>query len=114
MGKTCAIFKWSFRKRVRSMTSMNWRMYERFVAALESSKAQGAITVIPNAELIGTISRTKRQIDVLIDNRIEEDTTRRVIIDAKFRRRKIDVRDVELFEGTIKDCRAHHGILVCP
>ncbi|NTX67505.1 restriction endonuclease [Myxococcus sp. CA051A] len=51
--------------------------------------------------------------DVLIDARVAEDISRRVIVDAKFRKRKIDIKDIESFEGMMKDCRAQRGILVC-
>ena len=46
-----------------------WRLYERVVASIESSKASAENTVIPNAKLVGHISGTERQIDVLIDAR---------------------------------------------
>ncbi|WP_309894759.1 restriction endonuclease [Archangium sp.] len=94
-------------------TSPPWRVYERLVALLQSDKASDEITVVPNAHLIGAITGIKRQVDVLIDARVAEDVSRRVIVDAKFRKRKIDVKDVEAFEGMMKDCRAQRGIIVC-
>jgi len=90
-----------------------WRVYERLVALLQHDKASDEITVVPNAHLQGAITGVKRQVDVLIDARIAEDVSRRVIVDAKFRKRKIDVKDVESFEGMLKDCRAQRGILIC-
>lgn len=59
------------------------------------------------------ISGVERQVDVLIDARVQEDVTQRVIIDAKYRQRPLDVKDVESFEGMMKDCRAQRGVLVC-
>ena len=90
-----------------------WRLYERFVASLYSSKATDDVTVTPNAVLTGAISGVRRQIDVLIDARIQEDVGRRVIVDAKYWKRKVDVTDVEAFEAMMRDCRAQRGILVC-
>lgn len=91
-----------------------WRAYERLVATLQSDQhASDDITVIPNAKIVGALSRRRRQVDVLIDARVEEDVTRRVIVDAKLRKRPVDVKDVEMFEGMMRDCRAHRGILVC-
>ncbi|HEX5733374.1 MAG TPA: restriction endonuclease [Blastocatellia bacterium] len=92
----------------------DWRLYERFIAGLMSEQSSDEITVIPNARIRGAISGTIRQIDVLIDSRHDEEISRRVIIDAKRYRNKVDVKDVESFEGMMKDCRAHHGVLVCP
>jgi hypothetical protein len=68
----------------------------------------------PNARLIGRISKRSRQIDVLIDLRHNTDNSRRIIVDAKSRARKIDVTDVEAFRGLMDDVGATHGYLVCP
>lgn len=72
------------------------------------------VSVTPNASLIGAISGTKRQIDVLVDARWDNDVARRIIFDAKMRKRKLDVKDVESFEGMMRDVRASRGVLVCP
>lgn len=53
--------------------SPKWKMYERFVTSLYSSEASDNSTVIPNAQLIGAISGVRRQIDVLIDARLEDE-----------------------------------------
>lgn len=92
----------------------DWRTYERFVAKLLADQAEHDLTVIPNAKLTGTLSGTKRQVDVLIDSRHEDDVMRRVIVDAKRHKRPIDIKQVEEFEGMMRDVRAHRGILVCP
>ena len=97
-----------------SSETPDWRIYERFVHSLLVEEAEEDRTVIPNATLVGSISGVKRQIDVLIDARWEEDVSRRVIVDAKRYKSKVDVKDVESFEGMMRDCRAQHGILVCP
>lgn len=92
----------------------NWRNYERFVARLMAEEANYDATVIPNARLTGSISGIERQIDVLIDSRFGDDAFRRVIVDAKRRNRALNIKDVEEFEGMMRDVEAHHGILVCP
>jgi len=91
--------------------SRDWRTYERFVASL--CKPSDDLTVTPNAKLIGAISGTPRQIDVLVDARFQEDASRRVIVDAKRWKKKVDVTDVEAFGAMMEDCRASRGILVC-
>lgn len=92
----------------------DWRIYERLVAAFEAENSGLELSVTPNARLIGRISQASRQIDVLVDARWGDDLTRRVIIDAKLHRAKLDIKDVESFEGMMKDCGAERGILVCP
>lgn len=90
-----------------------WRLYERFVAKLMADEAKQHLTVIPNARLIGRISGVRRQIDVLIDSRHGDDLTRRIIVDAKRRKRPINVKQVEEFEGMMKDVQAQQGVIVC-
>jgi hypothetical protein len=90
----------------------DWLTYQRFVASLYSEHASDTLTVTPNAELVG-ISGIPRQIDLLIDARLDEDVSRRIIIDAKRHTRKIDIKQVEAFEGMMRDCRAQRGIIVC-
>ncbi|MEE4208996.1 MAG: restriction endonuclease [Parvularcula sp.] len=70
-------------------------------------------TVIPNASLKGEISGVQRQIDILVDARWESGIERRIVYDAKRRKRKIDVKDVESFEGMMRDVRAARGVIVC-
>jgi hypothetical protein len=91
----------------------NWKAYERLVAKLTMDEYDDSFSVIPNAHITGSISKRKRQIDVLIDHRYDSDLTRRIIIDAKNKRRPIDIKEVEAFEGLMKDVNAKRGILVC-
>ncbi|MCF8467272.1 MAG: restriction endonuclease [Sneathiella sp.] len=90
-----------------------WRVYERVAACFEMDAAGMDVTVIPNASLVGVISGIKRQIDILVDARWEEGLSRRIIYDAKLRKRKLDVTDVEAFEGLMRDVGATRGVLVC-
>lgn len=92
----------------------SWLVYERCVAAFtleQNSELQ--VTVQPNVKLTGRLSGIERQIDVLVDSRWKDGTDRRIIIDAKERKRKIDIKDIESFEGMMKDCGAARGIIVC-
>lgn len=92
----------------------NWRLYERFVAALRAENEGIDVSVTPNAPIVGCITGIERQVDVLIDARWGDDISRRIIVDAKHYRAKIDIKEVESFEGMMKDCRAERGIIVCP
>lgn len=91
-----------------------WELYERLVARLAAEQFPATYSVTPNARLLGRISKRRRQIDVLIELRHDTDNSRRIIVDAKRRRRKIDVTDVEAFRGLMDDVGATHGYLVCP
>lgn len=63
---------------------------------------------------MGRISGRSRQIDALIDARHDSDNSRRIIVDAKKRKRRIDITDVEAFRGLMDDVGATHGYLICP
>jgi hypothetical protein len=92
----------------------DWELYERMVARLVADQLTTDLCVTPNARLKGRISGRSRQIDVLIDARHDTDNTRRIVVDAKKRHRKIDVTDVEALQGLMMDVEATHGYLVSP
>ena len=92
----------------------DWRLYERLIAAFEAENSGLELSITPNARIIGHKSLKPRQIDVLVDARWGDDLSRRIIIDAKLHKSKLDIKDVESFEGMMRDCGAEHGILVCP
>jgi hypothetical protein len=92
-----------------------WERYERLIALLCSEEYSDTdTTVIPNAKIMGAVSGVLRQVDVLIDRRFDERRDRRIVVDAKRHARPLDVKDVEEFEGMLRDCAASKGILVCP
>lgn len=91
-----------------------WQVYERMIAHLMANQIATELCVTPNARILGRISGRSRQIDVLIDARHDADSTRRIIVDAKQRKRKIDVTDVEALRGLMDDVGATHGYLICP
>jgi len=90
----------------------SWEVYERMIARLIADQSETDLCVSPNAKVTGKISGILRQIDVLIDARHDTGNTRRLIVDAKHRRRKVDVKDVEEFLGLVEDVGATHGYLV--
>lgn len=92
----------------------SWEHYERLVARLIAQQAPSEYTVTANARVMGKVSGRKRQLDVLIDLRHDTDNSRRLIVDAKQRTRKIDVVQVEAFKGLMEDVGATHGYLVSP
>ena len=93
---------------------LDWKVYERVAACFEVDGADMDVSVTPNASLIGAISGVRRQVDILVDARWEAGVGRRIIFDAKLRKRKLDVKDIESFEGMMRDVRASRGVLVCP
>src|SRR5258708_16421229 len=98
----------------RMRKTKDWEVYERFVAHLMMLNLSTDWCVTPNARLQGRVSGGSRQLDVLIDARHTRDDSRRIIVDAKRRKRKIDVTHVEAFLGLMEDVGATHGYLVCP
>jgi len=98
---------------IKDGKSLSWLAYERAAAVFTVDQETAVnITVLPNVVLVGRISGSKRQIDVLIDSRWDDGNNRRIIVDAKYRSRKINVRDIEAFEGMMKDCGAARGVIV--
>ncbi|MEL6269536.1 MAG: restriction endonuclease [Chloroflexota bacterium] len=90
-----------------------WLIYERIVAAMENENREVEFSVTRNAKIKGFCSEQLRQVDILVDARWEQDLSHRTIVDAKLRKRKIDIKEVESFLGMMDDCRADRGILYC-
>jgi len=88
----------------------DWRKYEQYVfGTLQRRFPEG--TVRPDAHLRGTKSGVTRQIDVLVEPKID-DGTLRIAVDCKCYKRKVDVKDVESFLGMLDDIQVSHGVLV--
>lgn len=92
----------------------DWRRYERLIARLIADHVSTDLCVTPNASIRGRITKVLRQVDVLIEARHDTDNTRRIVVDAKRHRRRVDVKDVEAFRGFMEDVNATHGYLICP
>ena len=91
-----------------------WLSYERIAAAFASEHYGGIATAVhPNVRLIGQLSGKSRQIDVLVEHRLERGSDSRIIVDAKNRSRRVDIKEVESFEGMMRDCSANRGVLIC-
>jgi hypothetical protein len=91
-------------------SEMDWKQYEREIAE-DFKHAYPSAQITTDAKLIGKFSKVERQIDLLIEEQAS-DFQFRVVVDAKYRGRKIDVSDVEAFLGFLRDVEAHTGVLV--
>jgi len=89
---------------------MNWREYEITIYE-ELRRRYPNVPITHNAKLPGKISKTPRQIDVLIEGQVL-DSPIRIIVDAKNRAHPIDVNDVESFIAMMSDVEAHRGLLI--
>lgn len=89
---------------------MDWKQYEDKIFEELQSRYPG-VPISRNAKVLGRISQTLRQIDVLIEAQVL-DSPVRIIVDAKKRTKPIDVNDVETFIAMMADVEAHRGILI--
>jgi Restriction endonuclease len=89
---------------------VDWKQYEDEIFE-ELRRRYPAVPITRNAKVLGRISQTLRQIEVLIEAQVL-DSPVRVIVDAKKRTSPIDVNDVESFIAMMADVEAHRGILV--
>jgi hypothetical protein len=88
------------------------RDLEILVAKIQKQLAPKA-EVLHDVRLDGRLSKTKRQIDVLVRERIGQYEIQ-IIIDCKDYNKPVDVKGVEEFEGLLRDVGAQKGVLVCP
>ena len=88
----------------------NWETYEDIV--FEECKANFPNDRIQkNVHLKGKYSKRSRQIDIIIEQTIGDQTVTS-IIDCKYYNRKVDVKKVESFIGMVEDLEADRGILI--
>tara|TARA_R110002096_G_scaffold364118_1_gene557185 strand:- start:94 stop:1002 length:909 start_codon:yes stop_codon:yes gene_type:complete len=89
---------------------MNWRDYETYITR-HFQRLFPEATIEHDVKRKGLISRTQRQIDLLISSdlagfRLE------VIVDCKYFDRKVDVTVVEKFLSFLRDLKANKGVIV--
>jgi len=85
---------------------------ELLVAKIQKELAPRA-DILHNVFLDGRDSGVKRQIDVLVREKIGQYEIN-IIIDCKDYNKPADVNDVGAFNTLLKDVRAQKGVLVCP
>ncbi len=85
---------------------------ELLVAKIQKELAPTA-EVLHNQYLPGRKSGRKRQIDVLVKDRIGQYEIQ-IVIDCKDYKKPADVKSVEEFSGLLDDVGAQKGVLVCP
>ena len=88
-------------------------VYERCVAAWAIEEFDFIdITVTANAKIPGYISGRSRQIDVLLENRVNSNPEARIIVEAKLHGRPVDIEIVEATEAKLRDVNAAHAVIV--
>jgi len=89
---------------------MDWKQYEEEIAGYFRMEYPDA-TLTPDAKLRGKFSKIERQIDLLIEGEMA-DFRFRVVVDGKYRDKKIDINDVEAFIGLVRDVEANKGVMI--
>lgn len=89
---------------------MSWQEYEIYITKhLQRLFPESSIT--HNVRLEGLISKTKRQVDILVEGKVAGFNIR-IVIDCKYFNKKVDVKDVESFLSFLQDLKASKGILI--
>jgi len=89
---------------------VDWKQYEQEIADYFRSEYPNA-KITPDAKVTGRFSKIDRQIDLLIqDDAVDFEF--QIVIDGKYRDKKIDVNDVESFIGFLRDVGAHKGVMI--
>jgi len=89
---------------------MNWKDFQDAVAVLYE-RAEGMGTVTRDVRIRDKVTGQPRQLDVVVEIVSRGGHLLRVVIDAKFRKRRLDVKDVEEFIGLVQAVGAHKGVL---
>ena len=87
-----------------------WRRFEKLVAKVQKELSPNAI-VTHDDHIKGYESETPRQVDITVKQKIGQYDIL-IAIDCKDYQIPVDVKDIEEFEGLIKDIRANKGVMV--
>jgi hypothetical protein len=89
---------------------MNWKDYELYITT-HLQRAFPGSSIVHDARLPGIVSKTDRQIDILITEKVAGFEVK-VVVDCKYFSTKIDVAEVDAFVGFLSDVRASKGIMI--
>ncbi len=92
--------------------AVDFKDLEILVAKIQKQLAPKA-EILHDVKLDGRLSGTKRQIDVLVRDKIGQYEIN-IIIDCKDYNKPVDVKGVEKFDGLLRDVGAQKEVLVCP
>ncbi len=89
---------------------MNWKEYEIYIHK-HFRKIFPDAKISHNVRRAGIISKAKRQIDILVEEKVAGFDLS-IIIDCKYFKKKVDVKCVESFISFLHDLKASKGILI--
>lgn len=89
---------------------MSWRDYEIYITR-HFQKIFPDAAIRHDVKQEGLLSKTQRQIDILIEGKIAGFNLK-LVVDCKYFNKKIDVKQVDSFVGFLADLKASKGILI--
>src|SRR5579863_8722712 len=89
---------------------MTWKDYELAIHK-HFTDAYPNCSIYHNITKIGFMSKQKRQIDIYIEGKIAG-ISLNIVVDCKYFKKNVDVKDVEAFLSFLRDIKANKGILI--
>jgi restriction endonuclease len=89
-----------------------WKGYEGEIEEYLRSQYPDA-SISHDTKVVGVVSKTNRQIDVLVETH-SLDFPLRIVVEGRRHKRRIDITAIEAFVTKLKDVQAHVGVLVSP
>ncbi len=89
---------------------MSWKKYEIYITK-HFQKLFPDTLIQHNIKREGLISKTKRQIDILIEGKFAG-FDMKIVVDCKYFNKKVDVKEVESFLSFLQDLKVSKGILI--
>jgi hypothetical protein len=89
---------------------MNWKDYEIYITQY-FQRLYPSASISHNIKRVGVVSKTNRQIDILIEEKIASFDIK-IVIDCKFFNKKVDVKEVDSFVGFLADLKVNKGVII--
>ena len=91
---------------------MNWKNYEKIIYE-DFKQTYPDAHITHDVRIAGRYSKEDRQIDILIEDQVA-DYPIKIVVDTKYRSRKIHVKEVEEFIAMVEDVGANLGVIITP
>lgn len=89
---------------------MSWKDYEEYIHK-HFVKLYPDAKITHNIKKLGFLSKSQRQIDMLIESQVAGYNLN-IVVDCKYFNKKVDVKTVESFISFLHDVKANKGVLI--
>jgi hypothetical protein len=93
------------------MTEPKWKRFEKLIHDIHTQFAPEGAVVKLDDEIVGVLSRTRRQLDITIRVKVAHYDVL-IVVECKDQARPIDVAEIGSFASVLEDVKANKGVMI--